>query len=396
MSHPEQAAVAVGSDHMGANPHGNAVITANNMNSYTSSPPSLNANVGSPQLGLTNGQFEAKFETKFEPKFEPKIEPQDATTEGDLASVGGLPKTAGVDGEPPKKTPDANAKIKRPMNPFMIFGCEKRRKLAQVHPRMHNSEISKILGAEWKRMSEYEKSPYIQEAKRLKEQHSIEYPNYKFKANRRKPRQAVKKERPSFPYGGDINALPAAMKFPYPSPFFQESMYGTMYPAMASSHPAYSSMYSDYGSAIARQAMTAGGVARVVSQTPTTTTPATADYYAINKSATSPGVNDYYASLSSKGDYYNPSGTSSRSERSTPSGGSGGGGGDVVSIPGERGAYGSTADTRQFENRYSSPFNGASQPTSVATYTTSMQNISHMSNETPTAYSYSSIYEQRH
>lgn len=378
MSQQEQA-VAVSTEHLGANAYTNA--TNNNINNNSSSPPALNSNVGSPQLGLTNGQFEAKFEPKFETKFEAKLEPPDAVTDGDL----GVPKP---DGEPPKKTPDANAKIKRPMNPFMIFGCEKRRKLAQVHPRMHNSEISKILGAEWKRMSEYEKSPYIQEAKRLKEQHSIEYPNYKFKANRRKPRQAVKKERPSFPYGGDINALPAAMKFPYPSPFFQESMYGTMYPAMASSHPAYSSMYSDYSSAIARQAMTAGGVARVVTQTPTTTTPATAEYYALNKSAPS-GVNDYYASLSSKGDpYYNATGTSSRSERSTPSGA------DVVTIP-ERG-YASTPDNRQFENRYSSPFNGASQPTSVATYTTTMQNISHLSNETPTAYSYSSIYEQRH
>lgn len=327
---------------------------------------SANQSLNSTGQLLSNGQFE------------PPVSSSAVDTGGPKLSEDALKKVAG----------EAN-KIKRPMNPFMIFGCEKRRKLAQVHPRMHNSEISKILGAEWKRMSEYEKAPYIQEAKRLKEQHSIEYPNYKFKANRRKPRQAVKKERPSFPYAGDINALPAAMKFPYPSPFFQESMYGSMYPAMASSHPAYSSMYSDYSSAIARQAMTAGSVARGATQTPTTTAAATADYYSLNKSGSAGAVNDYYASMSTKSEYYSQmhsggTGAGSRTERSST-------GAEVVNLPDR---YQSAVDNRQFENRYSSTFNG-SQPSSVATYTT-MQNITHLSNDTPTAYSYSSLYEQRH
>lgn len=332
---------------------------------------------GSTNINSTNQTINNSGQLLSNGQFEPPVSSSAADTGGTKNSDDSL-----------KKAADGATKIKRPMNPFMIFGCEKRRKLAQVHPRMHNSEISKILGAEWKRMSEYEKAPYIQEAKRLKEQHSIEYPNYKFKANRRKPRQAVKKERPSFPYAGDINALPAAMKFPYPSPFFQESMYGSMYPAMASSHPAYSSMYSDYSSAIARQAMTAGSVARGATQTPTTTATATADYYSLNKSGSTGAVNDYYASMSTKSEYYSQmhsaTGTGSRTERSST-------GGEVVNLPDR---YQSAVDNRQFENRYSSTFNG-SQPSSVATYTT-MQNISHLSNETPTAYSYSSLYEQRH
>nr|APW77289.1 Sox24 [Hydractinia echinata] len=304
------------------------------------------------------------------------------------ATVASVDNVEAKTDESQKKT-DEPQKIKRPMNPFMIFGCEKRRKLAQVHPRMHNSEISKILGAEWKRMSEYEKAPYVQEAKRLKEQHSIEYPNYKFKANRRKPRQQVKKERPTFPYAADLNAIPTAMKFPYPSPFFQDSMYGSMYPAMAgSSHPAYS-LYSggDYSSALARQAMVTGSVVRGA-QPPSTTGSASAEYYPLNKASNAP-INDYYSGVVSNksSDYYSAmhsaAAAGTRTERTAP-------GGEVVNLAERYPA----ADNRTFENRYSTSFNG-SQGSTIATYST-MQATSHLSTETPAAYSYSSLYDQRH
>lgn len=108
--------------------------------------------------------------------------------------------------------------IKRPMNAFMVWSRGQRKKMATEFPKMHNSEISKKLGYEWKTMSDEQKRPFIDEAKRLRTSHMHEHPDYKYKP-RRKPKNCSKQyngKKPAYDYvvsvaNSNHNSLSAAL-----------------------------------------------------------------------------------------------------------------------------------------------------------------------------------------
>lgn len=78
--------------------------------------------------------------------------------------------------------------IKRPMNAFMVWSQMERRKICEKTPDMHNAEISKELGRCWQLLGKEEKQPYIIEAENLRKLHMIEYPDYKYRPQKKQSR----------------------------------------------------------------------------------------------------------------------------------------------------------------------------------------------------------------
>ncbi|EGT55602.1 hypothetical protein CAEBREN_25924 [Caenorhabditis brenneri] len=84
--------------------------------------------------------------------------------------------------------------IKRPMNGFMIWAREERRrivegsKLNDANSCLHNSQISKILGARWRTLTKEEKAPYFEEQARQKQLHHEKHPDYQYKPKKRRTR----------------------------------------------------------------------------------------------------------------------------------------------------------------------------------------------------------------
>ena len=58
--------------------------------------------------------------------------------------------------------------MSRPANSFILYCKDNRNNLQKEHSELSNSEISSLLGKEWREMGVEQKRPYIEKANSLK------------------------------------------------------------------------------------------------------------------------------------------------------------------------------------------------------------------------------------
>ena len=86
-------------------------------------------------------------------------------------------------------TREKEPRVKRPMNAFMLYAQVARRKVATKYPNLNYAKLSKTLGKIWQVLPEEERRPFIQEAERLRTQHKLNHPGYKYTPKRLKTKK---------------------------------------------------------------------------------------------------------------------------------------------------------------------------------------------------------------
>eukprot|EP00111_Clytia_hemisphaerica_P019999 TCONS_00058973-protein len=84
-----------------------------------------------------------------------------------------------------KKSGNMTDHVKRPMNAFMVWSQIERKKMAESYPDMHNAEISRRLGKQWKMLTDDDRRPYVIRSEKLREEHMRRHPDYKYRPKKK-------------------------------------------------------------------------------------------------------------------------------------------------------------------------------------------------------------------
>lgn len=123
--------------------------------------------------------------------------------------------------------------VKRPVNAFILWSQQERRKLTESGVLLAENEsntigtVSKRLGLKWRLMSKEEKQPYVLEAERLKQAHRIQHPDYKFSRGSSSTSSSSRNKRPKHSTesslvtssASSLNAGDDCYSYPQPSPY---------------------------------------------------------------------------------------------------------------------------------------------------------------------------------
>lgn len=97
--------------------------------------------------------------------------------------------------------------VRRPPNAFILYRKDRHPVLRQADPGMHNNDISRKVGKEWKSQSGAVQTAYRARAERIKKQHAIDNPGYQYAPRKPgdKKRRMTKKKLASMRSGSSTN-----------------------------------------------------------------------------------------------------------------------------------------------------------------------------------------------